>query len=344
LVIGGEALYEEQVRWWREQAGAVRLFNEYGPTETVVGCCVAEVEGVVSIGRPIGNTQLYVLDERMEVLPVGLVGEIYIGGAGVCGGYWERAELTAERYLPDPFSASGARLYRTGDTGRYQRDGQVEYVGRLDEQVKVRGYRVELGEIEAELREQGTVREAVVILREDQAGSKRLVAYVVAEAKTSVSELRQSLQERLPEYMIPSAFVMLEEMPLTVNGKVDRRALPAPDSSRPKLEKVYVAPRNEREEKLAGIWSQVLGLEQVGVHDNFFELGGDSIIIIKIIGKMTQIGFEVTAKQIHDHPTVAELASAVSESEPEEVFDSVPLVDLSDEKLNQLLEEVEFYA
>jgi amino acid adenylation domain-containing protein len=344
LVIGGEALYEEQVGWWREQAGAVRLFNEYGPTETVVGCCVAEVEGVVSIGRPISNMQLYVLDERMEVLPVGLVGEIYIGGAGVCGGYWERAELTAERYLPDPFSASGARLYRTGDTGRYQRDGQVEYVGRLDEQVKVRGYRVELGEIEAELREQGTVREAVVILREDQAGSKRLVAYVVAEAKTSVSELRQSLQERLPEYMIPSAFVMLEEMPLTVNGKVDRRALPAPDSSRPKLEKVYVAPRNEREEKLAGIWSQVLGLEKVGVHDNFFELGGDSIIIIKIIGKMTQIGFEVTAKQIHDHPTVAELASAVSESEPEEVFDSVPLVDLSDEKLNQLLEQVEFYA
>jgi aryl carrier-like protein len=282
----------------------------------------------------------------MEVLPIGLVGEIYIGGAGVCGGYWERAELTAGRYLPDPFSASGgARLYRTGDTGRYQRDGQVEYVGRLDEQVKVRGYRVELGEIEAELREQGAVREVVVMLREDQAGGKRLVAYVVAEAKTSVSELRQSLQEHLPEYMIPSAFVMLEELPLTVNGKVDRRALPAPDSSRPKLEKVYVAPRNEREEKLAGIWSQVLGLEKVGVHDNFFELGGDSIIIIKIIGRMTQIGLEVSAKQIHDHPTIAELASAVSETvQTEEVFDSMPLVDLSDEKLNELLAEVEFYA
>src|ERR1051326_476701 len=177
-----------------------------------------------------------------------------------------------------------------------------------------------------------------------QPRSKRLVAYVVAEAKTSVSELRQSLQERLPEYMIPSAFVMLEEMPLTVNGKVDRRALPAPDRSRPKLEKVYVAPRNEREEKLAGIWSQVLGLEKVGVHDNFFELGGDSIRSIQVIGKMTQIGMLISTRQIHDHPTVAELASAVSESEPEEVFDSVPLVDLSDEKLNQLLEQVEFYA
>jgi amino acid adenylation domain-containing protein len=359
LVIGGEALYEEQVRWWREQAGAVRLFNEYGPTETVVGCCVAEVgrgaarvNGVVSIGRPISNTQMYVLDERLEVLPVGLVGELYIGGAGVCGGYWERAELTAERYLPDPFSArGGARLYRTGDAGRYGREGQVEYVGRLDEQVKVRGYRVELGEIEAELRAQGAVREAAVLLREDQPGSKRLVGYVVAEAgaKVSVNELRQSLQERLPEYMVPTAFVMVEELPLTVNGKVDRRALPAPDSQRPQLEKVYVGPRNEREEKLAGIWSQVLGVEKVGVHDNFFELGGDSIIIIKIIGKMTQIGYEATPKQIHDHPTIAALANVVSmveasSAEQEEVFEPAPLVNLNDEKLNQLLAEVEFYA
>src|SRR6185369_9496833 len=209
--------------------------------------------------------------------------------------------------------------------GRYQRDGQVEYVGRLDEQVKVRGYRVELGEIEAELREQGTVREAVVLLREDQVGSKRLVAYVVPDTKISVSELRQSLQERLPEYMIPAAFVVLEELPLTVNGKVDRRALPAPDSQRPQLEKVYVAPRNQREEKLAGIWSQVLGVDQVGIHDNFFELGGDSIIIIKIIGKMTQTGFDVTPKQIHDHPTIAELASVVEEQVSREVFGPVPL-------------------
>ena len=359
LVIGGEALYEEQVRWWREQAGAVRLYNEYGPTETVVGCCVSEVGpeatrtgGVVSIGRPISNTQMYILNEQLEVLPVGLVGEIYIGGAGVCGGYWERAELTAERYLPDPFSKRGGqRLYRTGDAGRYQGDGQLEYVGRLDEQVKVRGYRVELGEIEAELREQAAVREAVVVQRADEAGSKRLVAYVVAEAeaKISVSELRQGLQERLPEYMIPAAFVMLEELPLTVNGKVDRRALPAPDNQRPQLEKVYVAPRNQQEEQLAGIWAQVLGVEKVGVHDNFFELGGDSILIIKIIGKMIQIGFEVTAKQIHDHPTIAALASVVSMGEQSsakqgEVFESVPLVNLSDEKLNQLLAEVEFYA
>src|SRR6185369_9521738 len=352
LVIGGEALYEEQVRWWREQAGAMRLYNEYGPTETVVGCCVAEVAnegngGVVSIGRPISNTQMYVLDERMEVVPMGLVGEIYIGGAGVGGGYWERAELTAERYLPNPFSERGGeRLYRSGDAGRYQRDGQVEYVGRLDEQVKVRGYRVELGEIEAELRAQGTVREAVVTLREDQAGSKRLVAYVVAEAesKVSVSELRESLQERLPEYMIPAAFVVLEELPLTVNGKVDRRALPAPDSQRPELEKVYVAPRNQREAKLAGIWSQVLGVDQVGIHDNFFELGGDSIIIIKIIGKMTQIGFDVTPKQIHDHPTIATLASVVTEQENREVFGPVPLTPIQHWFFEQGLTEPQHFS
>src|SRR5689334_13556546 len=329
FVIGGEALYDEQVRWWREQAPAVRLFNEYGPTETVVGCCVAEVSGAVSIGRPISNTQLYVLNEQMEVLPTGLVGEIYIGGAGVCGGYWERAELTAERYLPDPSSANGgARLYRTGDTGRYQRDGQVEYVGRLDEQVKVRGYRVELGEIEAELREQGAVREAVVMLREDQAGSKRLVAYVVADAKTTVSELRQSLQERLPEYMIPSAFVMLEELPLTVNGKVDRRALPAPDSSRPKLEKVYVAPRNEREEKLAGIWSHVLGVEKVGVHDNFFELGGDSIRSIQVVARARQQGLLISTRQLFQHQTIETLASAEQAAAGEELLlNTAPEID-----------------
>jgi aryl carrier-like protein len=260
---------------------------------------------------------------------VGLVGELYIGGAGVCGGYWERAELTAERYLPDPFSArGGARLYRTGDAGRYGREGQVEYVGRLDEQVKVRGYRVELGEIEAELRAQGAVREAAVLLREDQPGSKRLVGYVVAEAgaKVSVSELRQSLQERLPEYMVPTAFVMLEELPLTVNGKVDRRALPALDSQRPQLEKVYVGPRNEREEKLAAIWSQVLGVEQVGVHDNFFQLGGDSIRSIQVVARARQQGLLISTRQLFQYQTIAELASVAGEessAEQEEVFEPV---------------------
>jgi amino acid adenylation domain-containing protein/non-ribosomal peptide synthase protein (TIGR01720 family) len=347
LVIGGEALYEEQVRWWREQAQTVRLYNEYGPTETVVGCCVSEVGseskgGVVSIGRPISNTQLYVLDERMEVMPVGLVGEIYIGGAGVSGGYWERAELTAERYLPNPFSERGGeRLYRSGDTGRYQHDGQVEYVGRLDEQVKVRGYRVELGEIEAELREQGAVWEAVVMQREDQTGSKRLVAYVVAEAgaKVSVSELRQSLQERLPEYMIPAAFVVLEELPLTVNGKVDRRALPAPDSQRPEMEKKYVAPRNQREEKLAGIWSQVLGVDQVGIHDNFFELGGDSIRSIQVVARARQQGLAISTRQLFQYQSIAELASAVEEHGSGEVFGSVPLTPIQHWFFEQKLAE-----
>jgi len=323
LVIGGEALSQEQVRWWREQAPGVRLYNEYGPTETVVGCCVSEVEGGeervggVSIGRPIGNTQLHILDEHMEVLPDGLVGEIYIGGQGVGRGYWERVELTAERYLPDPHSESaGARLYRTGDLARYLPDGNIEFLGRMDQQVKLRGYRIELGEIEAVLGEHPAVRETVIIAREDAPGEQRLVAYIVAhqERPALVSELREYLLEKLPKYMAPSAFVLMAELPLTPNGKVNRKALPAPEQSRPELAETYAAPRTAVEEIVAGIWAEVLRVEQVGVQDNFFELGGHSLLATQVISRVREVfGIEVTLRLLFERPTVAGLAERVAE-------------------------------
>jgi acyl-coenzyme A synthetase/AMP-(fatty) acid ligase len=265
------------LRYWQEQAAGTRLINEYGPTETVVGCSIYEVKGGervaggVPIGRPIGNVQMYVVDEWGELVAEGVTGEIVIGGAGVGRGYVGRAWETAERFRPDGYSGvSGARVYHSGDVGRYRADGELEYVGRRDEQVKLRGYRIELGEVEAVLREHSEVSEAVVIMRAE-GGDQQLVAYVVGGEAGAV-ELREYLRERLPEYMAPSAIVRLAELPLTANGKVDRRALPAPE--RRAIAAGYVGPRSPVEETVAGIWANVLGVEKVGIHDNLFELGG----------------------------------------------------------------------
>jgi amino acid adenylation domain-containing protein/non-ribosomal peptide synthase protein (TIGR01720 family) len=324
LIVGGEALSGESLNYWREHAPDTLVVNEYGPTETVVGCCVysrtaAEIkEGAVSIGRPIANTELYILDERMEPVAVEVRGELYIGGRGVGRGYLNRPELTAERFLPHPFSRkSGERLYRTGDLARYLPDGNIEYLGRIDEQVKVRGYRVELGEIEAVLAEHELVREAVVLLREDVEGDKRLVAYVVMTdgQQLTSSELRSYLQERLPAYMIPSAFVQLDELPLTLNGKVDRKALPALEQSRIETASSYVAPRTKTEELLASIWAEALRVERVGVNDNFFELGGDSILSVQIIARANRAGLRLMPKQLFQHQTIAALAAAAVSTE-----------------------------
>ena len=353
FVIGGEALSWEEVRYWRAQGAKRQLVNEYGPTETVVGCCVYEVgeaaagaedeSGGVPIGRPIANMEMYVLDERMSSVPVGVSGELYIGGVGLARGYRGRAELTAERFVPHPYSQeAGARLYRTGDIGKYLPDGKLEYEGRRDEQVKVRGYRIELGEIEAALREHEAVRDAVVVVQEDEKGHKRLVGYLIGREGQEVagSELRQHLGERLPEYMVPGHHVWLKQWPLTSNGKVDRRALALLKNTEDKREQDYVAAHTPVEEKLVGIWEEVLGVEKVGIHDNFFELGGDSIVSLQVIAKAGKAGLLLMPEHIFQYPTVAGLASAaiVGAMTPPVILN----VELEYEGLDRLLEKVEF--
>ncbi|HEX2081445.1 MAG TPA: amino acid adenylation domain-containing protein, partial [Longimicrobium sp.] len=292
------------------------LVNLYGPTETTVWSAthaVTGVEAVVPIGRPIANTRVYVLDDGFRPQPVGVPGELYVAGAGVARGYLDRPELTAERFLPDPFTGEGgSRMYRTGDRARWRGDGALEYLGRLDEQVKIRGFRIEPGEVEVALMAHPQVRESAVVAREDATGDRHLVAYVVAEqgAAVEAAELRAHLVRRLPEYMVPSAFVALESLPLTPNGKLDRRALPAPEFA--SAEGRYVAPRTPTEEVLAEIWAEVLRLERVGVTDSFFELGGHSLLATRVVSRVRQVfGVEVPLRALFEGPTVAELAGRV---------------------------------
>ncbi len=293
------------------------VVNHYGPTESAVVATCARVDEEPlrlepSIGRPIDNTRAYVLDRQLQLLPIGAAGELCIGGAGLARGYLLQPRLTAERFIPDPLGAEpGARLYRTGDRVRYRADGSLEFLGRLDRQVKVRGYRVELGEVEAALLLHPSLREAVVLAREDREGDRRLVAYLVANPTPSVGELRAFLSAKLPEPMIPSAFISLAAMPLTANGKVDRDALPAPDGARPALDVGFVAPFTERQKVLASLWSDLLGVDQVGVHDNFFELGGDSILSIQLMARARQKGLTLAPRQIFEHQTLGALASAI---------------------------------
>jgi natural product biosynthesis luciferase-like monooxygenase protein/non-ribosomal peptide synthase protein (TIGR01720 family) len=317
LMLGGEAL---PVALLEQLEGTVsgRIHNMYGPTETTIWSTTyaGRARGSsVPIGRPIANTQIYLLDRRLQPVPLGVPGELFIGGDGVTRGYLRRPELTQERFIPDPFSAApGARLYRTGDLARYLEEGDIEFLGRLDYQVKIRGHRIELGEIEARLEQHSEVREAVVVARDDETGEKRLIAYYVTkepDQKPSWQELRDFLREELSEAMLPAAFVRLEAMPLTPNGKVDRKALPAPDLERPELQQEYLAPRDEAEEALARIWRQVLGLEQVGVHDNFFDLGGDSILAVQIVARANQARLKFSIRQLMERQTIAELAPVV---------------------------------
>jgi len=338
LILGGEALAGESLAFWREHAPSTRLLNEYGPTEAVVGCCVYEVPpgglaaGPVPIGRPIPGVRLHALDRRLTPVPVGVPGELYISGHGLARGYLGRPDLTAERFVPDPFSGPGERLYRTGDIVRHRPDGNLDFLGRVDHQMKVRGYRIEPGEIEAALASHPGLREVAVVAREDVPGDRRLVAYAVAEPgqRPATSELRAFLEHRLPAPMVPSAFVLLEALPLTAHGKVDRRALPAPGLARPELAQSYASPRTSAEKVLAAIWSQVLRLESVGVHDNFFHLGGDSILSLQIVSRAHQAGLQITVKQMFEHQTVAELAAVAglprtAEAQQEPVTGEVPL-------------------
>ncbi len=292
-----------------------RFLNGYGPTEASVAATATEcqaTERVVTIGGPLANVQMYVLDRHQQVVPIGVAGEIYIGGEGLARGYLNCPDLTAERFLAHPFSSEeGARLYRTGDVGRYTITGEIEYLGRVDQQVKVRGYRIEVGEVEAVLSAHPAVREAVVVARQDAPGETRLVAYMVVDKKgaAGAQEVRGYLRTKLPSYMIPSAFVLLDELPLTPNGKVDRAALPVPDTGKRELTKAVVAPRNELEQVIIEIWRDVLNVEAISIHDNFFDLGGHSLLIAKAHARL-QDALETEFSMVHmfEHPTVSSLA------------------------------------
>ncbi len=309
-LVGGEPLPRALANQMCERTAEV--WNMYGPTETTVWSTVQKVEkreGFISIGRPIDNTQIYILDKLMQPVPIGVSGELYIGGDGVARGYLNRAELTAEKFLPNPFM-EGGRIYRTGDLARYIADGTMQFFGRADHQIKLRGYRIELGEIETVLAQHPSVRQNVVIVREDTPGNPRLVAYLVTDGHTpDAGEWRTYLREKLPDYMIPSAFIALEALPLTPNGKIDRKALPAPDSSLFAEDKTYVAPRTEVEEKIAAIWGAVLGLERVSVQDSFFELGGHSLLAMRIFaGIEKEFGKRLPLTTLFTTPTVEGLA------------------------------------
>ena len=333
ILCGGEALTTDLAEQLLKRGA--QLWNLYGPTETTIWSTTFRVTSApdlhktVPIGRPIANTQIYILDANLGPVPVGVTGDLYIGGDGLSSGYLNRPELTAERFISNPFQPH-THMYKTGDVARYLADGNIEFLGRSDQQVKVRGFRIETGEVEVALSQHPAVRQAVVVARQERSSDAALVAYVVPAQNAALSEskgpnaahpaqLRDFLRQKLPEYMVPSIFVTLESLPLTPNGKVDRKALPAPSQARPDLHAPYVAPRTELEKELAEICAQVLGLESengrvhaVGVHDNFFDLGGHSLLGTRLIFLLREkYGLGPAAlplRALFEQPTVANLA------------------------------------
>ncbi len=313
------------------------LVNNYGPTENTVVTTSVKItpdlltEKAPPIGRPISNTQVYILDQYQQPVPIGIPGELYIGGSGLAKGYLNRPELTDSKFIANPFSQKlSDRLYKTGDLVRYGNDGQIEFVGRIDHQVKIRGFRIELGEIETVLNQHPQVKEAIIIAREDQPGVKRLCAYVIASQNLTVSQLRLFLQEKLPQYMVPAFFVLLDAFPLTANGKIDRCALPQPTLELEDEAALNLSPGTEKERILAAIWQRVLGLKNISINDNFFELGGDSILAIQIIAQANQAGLQITPKQLFSHQTIAQLATvaervSVNQTTQDLVIGHVPL-------------------
>jgi len=332
FIIGGENLTADSIKFWQVCAPNTMLVNEYGPTETVVGCCVYTVgkdeewRGSIPIGRPIANTRLYVLSPQLQPQPVGVPGELYIGGPGLARGYLNRPDLTAHAFVPDPFSARGGeRLYRTGDLARYHADGKLEYLGRIDNQVKVSGFRIELEEIETVLRGHDAVENVAVVARQG-----KLIAYVVVtpEARTDEaklwSELRGFIKTKLPEYMSPGIFVALDTLPVTPNGKVDRQALPHVDESRPDLKEPYLAPRDQIEERLTMLWTNVLELKSIGVRDNFFELGGNSLLAARLFAQIANsFGKHLPLATLFLSPTIEQLANCLRDSDTSNTWSSL---------------------
>ncbi|HZI07468.1 MAG TPA: amino acid adenylation domain-containing protein, partial [Archangium sp.] len=313
IISAGEACSPELLSRW---APGRSFLNAYGPTEVTICASITgslQPGQPLTIGRPLPNVQLFVLDARLQPVPVGVPGELFVAGPGLARGYLGRPELTAEKFVPNPFSSGGGRMYRTGDKVRLVANGQLEFLGRLDSQVKLRGFRIELGEVENALRSHASVHQAAVVLREDS-GHKRLVAYLVPASGQSLdsSALHQHLKARLPEYMVPSAFVPLEALPLTTSGKLDVAALPALDGERPALARPYVEPRNDVEQKLAALWAELIGIGRVGIHDDFFELGGHSLLATQIVSRIRRdFGVELPLRQLFNEPTVANLAEQI---------------------------------
>ena len=329
FIIGGEALTADDLKFWQASAPDTLLINEYGPTETVVGCCVYTVgkeDKSIPIGWPIANTRLYVLSPQLQPQPVGVPGELYIGGPGLARGYLNRPDLTAHAFVPDPFSKRGGeRLYRTGDLARYLADGKLEYLGRIDNQVKVSGFRIELEEIEAVLRAHHAVESVAVVARQG-----RLLAYVVATpaARTDLaklwSELRDFIKTKLPEYMSPGIFVALDSLPVTSNGKVDRRALPDVDQLRPDSKEPYVGPRDQIEERLTALWTNVLQLKSIGVRDNFFELGGNSLLAARLFAQIANsFGKHLPLATLFLSPTIEQLANCLRDTDTSKTWSSL---------------------
>ncbi|MBW4685860.1 MAG: amino acid adenylation domain-containing protein [Komarekiella atlantica HA4396-MV6] len=317
FIIGGENLLAQSITFWQDVAPDTILVNEYGPTETVVGCCVYQIPvgkhstGSIPIGKPIANTELYILDQYLQPVPMGVVGELHIGGLGLARGYLNQPELTALKFIPNPFSKkAGDRLYKTGDLVRFLASGDIEYIGRIDNQVKIRGFRVELGEIEAVINQHPSILTSVVILREDKSGNQSLIAYITLHPNKTLTipELRRFLQNKLLDYMLPNAFMILEALPLTSNGKVDRQALPMPDV-RPELEVAYVVPETEIEQTIASVWQKALNLEKIGIHDNFFEIGGHSLLLVTVHSQLQEIlKAELSTLDLFRYPTINSLA------------------------------------
>jgi len=346
VVIGAEKALPERLATWHKNVGQrVRLLNGYGPTEATIAASFCDltqetkVRAVVPIGKAIDNLQLYILDQHLQPVPIGIPGELHIGGVGLARGYYNRPDLTNERFISNPFRNNpNARLYKTGDLVRYRSDGNIEFLGRTDHQVKIRGFRIELGEIESTLSQHPAIQKTLVIASEDLPGNKRLVAYVIPNGQPVDlgPELRTYLKQTLPDYMVPSAFVMLDKFPLTPNGKIDRKALPAPDHTVTGFGQPFVPPSTLAEEVLAEIWAEVLNIEQVGIHDNFFDLGGHSLLAIRVVARLRDMmELDLSVRSLFEKPTIAELAAEV------ETMLLAELDDLSDEEALLLAENLE---
>jgi acyl-coenzyme A synthetase/AMP-(fatty) acid ligase/acyl carrier protein len=338
----GEALPVDLARRFIEKMPDCTLLNLYGSSEVSADVTFCEVSRLnsfemgIPIGRPISNIQAYVLNPSLQPQPIGVAGELFIGGVALARGYLNRPELTAERFITNPFNdMPESRLYKTGDLAKYLPDGSIEVLGRLDFQVKVRGFRIELGDIEATLEQHPAVRQAVVTAREDIHGDKQLVAYIVAHDQETipVNTLHNFLKKKLPAYMMPPKIVFLEALPLTPTGKVDRRTLPAPDQSRPESETTFVSPKTPFEKKIAGIWSELLGLEKIGIYDIFFELGGHSLLATRLINRVFDVfQVQLPLKTLWEAPTIADMAVAILQAKADR---------LDHQEVNQILDKIE---
>jgi acyl-CoA synthetase (AMP-forming)/AMP-acid ligase II len=347
VIVGGEKALGTALAEWRALAGEhLRWINTYGPTEASVIATAWEApageqaEADPPIGRPIRGVRAYVLDAHAEPVPIGVPGELHLGGAAVALGYLGRPELTVERFVPDPFEGEGV-LYRTGDLVKHRTDGVLEFVARTDHQLKIRGFRVEPDEVAAALREHPAVEDALVAGLADQRGAQRLAAYVVhrPDGTPTVPELRRFLRQRLPAYMVPSAYALLDAFPLTPNGKVDRSRLPRPSLRNDDAGAEFVAPRNDRETQLAAIWTQVLGVERIGVHDDFFSLGGHSLLATQVISRLREsCGLDVELRAIFESPTIAELAERAAATPVERGAAAIPVLAARPRRAVKLIE------